>query len=243
MTEFFDSRHMALVERKRFKVTLHGEKLQAFRSVIVISTFGLGRAEISALEKKYLAEFGSSFISFPLKERAKHLITRIDGNLYNFGRAVVDWLPRFRVKKYSAPRERTLEVMLRLEPGEIEKLRLYLQNIRQNRARTIGGFSMAGQQLTTGKLAQNLPLSGGHNCSSWIATAPVGAGGEPLLEILGGSRELEVGTNPGWWASWLSAAGSMERIPFLLHWTPQPLAKALAEIIPGERFLWDFNRH
>jgi len=240
MNNFFNPSHMSWVEDQRFRLTVRGEKVRSSRRVLVVSTHGLSPDDFVKLEKAYLAE--NKNLSFPLKERAKHLHTRIDGEIYNFGRAVVNWIPRFRRKAYRAPRRRALEVNLRLEPEENARLREYLGNILSRRRRTIGGFNMSGHQFTNGKIDNNLPLAGAHNCSSWIATAPLREGAA-LLEILGGDRALEIGTNPGWWTSWLAAAAPADPIPFIIYWTPEPLAAALAPLAPGTNFPWDFNRH
>ncbi len=88
-----------------------------------------------------------------------------------------------------------------------------------------------------------LTLKSGHNCSSWIATAPLGENREALLELLGTNRHCEIGTNPGWWTNWLAAAASPERVPFVILWTNEPIATVLARDLHPERGLtWDFNR-
>jgi hypothetical protein len=102
---------------------------------------------------------------------------------------------------------------------------------------------MDGFQFTKGFIDDNRTFSNGHNCSSWIATAPIGEREEPLLEVLGGERELEIGTNPGWWTNWLAATASQDRVPFLMHWTNLPLHEAKKNIVSGTRFQWDFRRH
>jgi hypothetical protein len=242
MNRFFNSRHMALVEDVRFRIRVRGEKSRASRKLLVVSTHGLGPDELEELRKNYLDSFGRAHVSFPLKERAKHLLTRIDSRVFNFGRFVVNWLPQFRRKSYQVPRSRVLEVVLRLSGQEDARLQEYLGNILRSRSATIGKFRMEGHQYTNGLLDDNVTLKGGHNCSSWIATAPLGEK-QALLELLGGDRALEIGTNPGWWTNWLAATASDERVPVILHWTHEPLGQALAKIQPGENFSWDFNRH
>ena len=241
--KFFDPHRMAWVEDVKFRLTVRGEKIKTGRRLLVISTHNLNAVERDLLRARYLDAFGRGYVSFPLKERAKHLMTRIDERVFNNGRAVVNWIPRFRTKSFAVPRSRALEVMVRLRDEEDARLQAYLRNIKQNRMRTIGPFTMEGHQYTTGKLDHNVTLKGGHNCSSWIALAPLGTNDEALLELLGGDRALEVATNPGWWTNWLAAAAPADRIPQVLHWTDLPLAEALASIAPGKNFAWDFNRH
>ncbi len=240
---FFDPKQMAWIEDVKFRLTVRGEKIKTGRKLLLISTQGLSDGERQVLTDLYLRNFESGWISFPLKERASHLMTRIDRRVFNFGRFVVNWIPRFRRKSYSVPRSRALEVMLKIAPHEEEKLRIYLNNILKNRRKTIGKFRMEGSQFSKGNLRDNRTLTGGHNCSSWIATAPIGNNDQPLLELLGGDRDLEIGTNPGWWTNWLAATAPADRVPFVIHWTPLPLETAKAAIASGASFNWDFRRH
>jgi hypothetical protein len=240
---FFDPSHMAWVEDVRFRLHVAGKKHKTGRRLLVISLHGLSDAAREELRARYLEAFGRGFVSFPLKERAKHLMTRIDARIFNYGRAFVNWIPQFRTKAYRLPRARSLEVMVKLTPQEDENLQTYLRNIKLRRGRTIGPFTMEGHQFTRGKLTDNRTLKGGHNCSSWIAFAPIAEEETSLLEALSGSRDVEVATNPGWWTNWLSAAAPADRVPFVLHWTPLPLKEALAQISPSQNLNWDFNRH
>ncbi|RZA08124.1 MAG: hypothetical protein EOP11_05760 [Proteobacteria bacterium] len=243
MDKFFDPGHMAFVEDARFRLHVGNVKYKTGRRLLVISLHGLDEPARQALRHRYLSSFERGFVSFPLKYRGKHLMTRIDRRIFNFGRAFVNWIPQFRTKAYKIPGSSTLEVFVRLTAAEETNLQTYLGNIKQNRAGTIGRFTMEGHQYSRGRLNDNATLKGGHNCSSWIAFAPIGIENLSLLETLGGSRELEVATNPGWLTNWLAAAAPAERIPFVLHWTPLPLSEALLNINPAQNFAWDFNRH
>jgi hypothetical protein len=233
-------KHAALVENVRFRLRVREEKRRAARKLLVISLHELDAETRAAIREQYLNFSG---ISFPLKERAKHMMVRIDDRVYNFGRFVFNFLPRFRIRTHKIPSSRTLEVMLALSEEENRLLRVYLGNILKNRARTIGAFHMEGSQFSAGKIDQNRTEAFGHNCTSWLATAPIGGGGKALLEELGGDRELDVGRNPGWWTNWLAATAAPERVPFVIHWTNLPLDAALSAIKPGENLEWDFNKH
>jgi hypothetical protein len=243
MNDFFDPQHMHWVEDVRFRLNVKGTKIKTGRKLLVISTYGFDESKRLEYRDRYLQNFERGWISFPLKERASHLMTRIDRRVFNFGRFVVNWIPRFRTKKYGIPKSRALEVMLKIETQEENKLHVYLNNILKNRSKTIGKFRMEGSQFSKGLLNDNRTLQGGHNCSSWIATAPLGEKNETLLEILGGDRSFEIGTNPGWWISWLAATAPQERVPFVIHWTNLPLSEALKGIESGANFSWDFRRH
>lgn len=242
LESFFDSTNMALVDDVKFRITVRGEKKKTGRPMLVVSTYGLTDEEKQKLLNRYLETFEKNWVSFPLKERASHLMTRIDQRVFNFGRFLINWIPRFRRKKFQIPRSPTLETMVRLEPQEWKNLKEYLENILRQRSKTIGGFRMDGTQYSNAKINDNRPIRGKHNCSSWIATAPIGSNQEALLELLGGDRDLEIGTNPGWWTNWLTATATQERVPFVIHWTPKPLEKALSEIPSGANFSWDFRR-
>jgi len=235
---FFDPSHMQWKLRTLFTLPWRDTPKTKFRRLLVVSTFNLSPEQKQDLLRRYLAAFSAQTVSFPLKERASHLMTRIDSRVFNFGRAVVNWLPRFRRKSFALPRSRVLEVVVALEANEDSRLHQYLANVLANRRRTIGKFRMEGHQYTVGKIDQNRTLRSGHNCSSWIATAPLGPQDQPLLELLGGRRKLEVGTNPGWWTSWLASCAPEERIPLVILWTPAPLEEELAR-----EFTWDYNRH
>jgi len=235
----------ALVPDVKFRLNVRGEKRKTGRNLLVISTFGLDSAGKERLREAYLADLGD-YISFPIKERSEHLYTRVGAKVYNFGhwgRFFGVWLAHFRAREFRIPKKRVLEMVLKVNESETAKLRTYIRNIQRRRRRVLGHFDQNGTQFTEGLLHNNRPLKGGHNCSSWIATAPIGSSQEPLLELLGGDRELEIGTNPGWWSNWLGATASPERVPFAIFWTTLPLAESLATEVFAERNLpWDFHR-
>lgn len=232
----------AVVEDVRFRLRVREEKRRGARKLLVISTANLTEKEKESLKEAYFLD-QKNHISFPMKERGKHLKVRIEGNVYNFGRFVINLIPRFRTRKLRIPSSKTLEVVLSLKDSENEKLGIYLNNIKRNRRKTIGAFHMDGHQFTNGKIDNNLAHKNGHNCSSWIGTAPIGETNEPLMEILGGDRSLEVSTNPGWWTNWLAATAPEERVPYIIYWTQEPLEVAIREVQSGKNLEWDFYRH
>lgn len=237
-----------LVPDVRFSVRVAEEKRKTGRSLLVISTHNQSRQGLELIREAYLSSMANGCISFPIPERSLHLYTRIGSEAFNFGhwgRFFGIYLAHFRQRRFRVPKSRALEVVLKLEPLETERLSAYVSHILRNRFRVIGKFDQQGTQFTHATLTNNRPTEKGkgHNCSSWIATAPLGPNNEPLLEILGGSRSVEVGTNPGWWTSWLAAMAPAERIPFVIHWTNRPMSEVLAtEAISERRFPWDFNR-
>jgi hypothetical protein len=236
----------AKVSDQRFRIRVRGKKIRTSRDIWVVSTNGLSARDRAEMTKRYLEKFGERTVSFPLRERASHLMTRIDGRLFNFGRFVVNWIPRFRRKRYLVSSGRVLETILSLSQEEYEKLQRYLANILENRSKTIGRFGMEGCQFTNNRIGDNRPSEGQrkrHNCSSWIATAPISQGEKSLLEAMGGCREDEVATNPGWWTSWILATVTGERMGPIVLWTPVPLEVELEKLEAGHNFPWDFNKH
>lgn len=236
----------ALVPDVKFKLNIRGEKRKTGRNLLVVSTHGLDANLFAAVRRAYLADLGQGHISFPVKERSEHLYTRVGEHVYNFGhwgRFLGHWFAHYRRRRLRITKRRALEVVLRLEPIEEARLGEYIGHIRRRRRKVLGHFDQQGTQLTRGELHCNLPLAGGHNCSSWIATAPIGENREALLELLGGDRALEIGTNPGWFTNWLAATAPAERIPFVILWTPLPLEHALrTQAFPERRLEWDFHR-
>jgi hypothetical protein len=92
----------------RFRLNVEGNKVKAGRRMLVIYTYGFNEKKREEHRAKYLQSFEKGWISFPLKEGASHLMTRIDQRVFNFGRFVVNWIPSFRTKRYSIPKSRAL---------------------------------------------------------------------------------------------------------------------------------------
>ena len=97
--------------------------------------------------------------------------------------------------------------------------------------------------LTRGQLDNNRPVSGAHNCTSWICTAPIGEGGSDIISMVRGERSYNIHTNPGWWQSFISVSAPRARVPFHVRWTDQSLEEISETVKPGERMPWDFNEH
>ena len=107
-------------------------------------------------------------------------------------------------------------------------------------------YDGVGDARTRGSLADNRPTSSGagHGCTSWVCTAPVGAGGEPLLEVAGSLPGWNVHTNPGWWSNFLVTSSPVEKVPVAVFWTEDSLRTALTKVRPGREFIrWEFSPH
>lgn len=232
----------AIIPRVKFRLKESKDKKCGFKDVLLISLKGMSEGELEQLREEYLALVERESISFPLPERSKHLITRIGRKTYNYGFPLIPQFPKFRTRDWKIPSKKRLEAHLILSKKEKSHLETYLANILKRRRKTIGGFKWTGLQFTNGKLENNRTIKHGHNCTSWISTAPIGEDGEPLLELMGTERSNEIGTNPGWWNSWILSNSPEGRIPFVIYWDHAPLEKLKEKILSGELMPWDFRR-
>ncbi len=239
-------KRVAVVEDVRFRIRVRDEKRRASRKVVVISTSGLSAEEKKSLLDIYFEELAPQTISFPTKERAAHLQNRIGVEEISFAgawRSILMFIPRLRQREFRIPKGQALEIVVRLTPLEIDHLHTYLSNIKVSPRRVLGLFSLKGTQQSRGQLNDNRPLKGIHNCTSWIATAPLGEHQEAFMEILGADRDLLVGTNPGWWTNWLAATAAEDRVQFILLWTEKPLEEVLkTDVVSGQNLEWNFNK-
>jgi hypothetical protein len=233
----------AVVPNVYFRQRVRDTKVKQGRELLVISLKDLTTQERQRLLDTYNRGLANT-ISFPLKQKATHLKVRYGGSLFSFFcYSLLSFLPRFREQKFEIPNKTSLEVVLNISETESQSLLQYIGNISQNPRRLLGWFSMKGTQHTRGKINDNRPLKGCHNCTSWIATAPIGDNSQPLLEILGGDQNLLVGTNPGWWTNWLAATAPAERLPFIIFWSEKSIEQTLREDVhTGKNLDWDFNK-
>ncbi len=233
----------AVVSDVIFRYKEYSNRIKSARDVLVVSTHGLTEAQKQNVLKNYLAATPNNLISFPLREKTDHLKLRIGELTFSHTYPWIRQLPKFEVEPYAFPRGRRMDVMLKLTPSEMQNIKIYIKNIRRWRFGTLGKFTDEGTQYGRGQLNSNRALKGGHNCTSWISTAPIGANKEILLELLGGKKSHEIGTNPGWWGSWLVATAPKDRIPFITVFTTMPLEASLAtEVVTAQPFVWDYGR-
>lgn len=221
----------------------HGPAPQ--RDVVMISSDGLDEIEFQALVQDYVHAFGRGTVSFPLSEGAGHLYTR-------FGSGVVDFIHELGHRGYQAERGTArLEAVIVLSAQEELKLARYVDNATANPGDVLGRFGYNGvaDGATRKKLTDNRAIRAddgvGHNCTSWLATAPVGEKGAPLLSLVGAKIKDEVHTNPGWWSSYLMGAAPTERVPFGIFWIGEtPIAAKIAELRAARgKVTWEFDPH
>tara|TARA_Y100000780_G_C13695863_1_gene422217 strand:+ start:32732 stop:35059 length:2328 start_codon:yes stop_codon:yes gene_type:complete len=220
------------------------------RNVYVVSFKGMDEAEKEHFLEDYYKAASLNTISFPLGESPGHLYTR-------FGNKTYDFITSVSEAEYRAPNSDRLEVFMELEPDEFTRMRTYIENARGNTAHVLGGFSYGGVDGPTGgKLDMNRPgsfnsesgvfspTSGeGHNCTSWICTAPIGDNGESLHDLAGAPRAHRVHTNPGWWSMWLANYGKRERVPFAVMFTDDSLEQVTETIENNGLRGWRFDPH
>lgn len=222
----------SLKERRRKRYTKE-------RPVLFISLKDVDPEKISLLKKSY-DDLHQGFVSFPIKERSKHLMVRYADQIYNFGYWPIPWVSQFRVWPSRMPQRATIETMVPTLTDEQKKLIQYINNIKKNKRRVLGGFHNEGFQQTNNTLVNNRAFKQGHNCSSWISTAPISKDNKAFLEELGGTREHLIGTNPGWWSAWLLSQA--KRDIFAIYWDTLLIDEMLERIDQENFLIWDFKR-
>lgn len=244
-------KNVDLVEAVPFKKKIESSKNTSLRNVLIISSNGLNRRGKNRLLDEYKKFIKGDFISFSIWERTTHLFLQKDGKFFDFGFWVIPYwfgkelktkLYRFRQRKIKYPNSRRLEPVIAITKEEKANLEIYLKNLKSGYKRILGKYYDPGCQFTNAQLNDN-QAKPGHNCTSWITTAPIGNNRECLIELLGTDRAHEIGTNPGWWAHWILYAASPERLPLVIYWSPDPLEKISSEQVNQNKVLsWDFNR-
>lgn len=235
--------NMSLVDNVGFRYKDDVQKVSGARRVLVISTKDLSSAKIAELEADYKNLVAAHTISFPLKERATHTIVQFGGATYDLGYFPIQYFPQFRLKNYLAPQTRRIEPIVLLSRQEESHFTRYIENIRKDFKKTLGKFNLEGDPNTNGKLDDNRSPCG-NNCTTFVATAPIGLSGESLTRLLGGKLSVPwIQQNPGWWGSWVLATASQERVPLAAYWTSSSLEQALRQdALSGSQLIWDFNK-
>jgi len=199
----------------------------------------------------YLNAVSGNTVSFPLDPGAGHLYSR-------FGSQVVAVYGSYDQSDYRLPNySDRIEPLIELTHQEMKNLSVYLNQIAPNPSEVLGqsNYSGVASGKTNGKLEGNQPTdsSEGHNCTSWICLAPIGAdSGESLLSLVGGNISREVHTNPGWWSKFLATMTGNPRAQTVVLWRVQDenetdynnrsrkprITPAGTTVIP-----WDFGEH
>jgi len=230
-----------IVSGVKFSLKEHRRKKHTGQRDILLISLADQNIEAQAEIQAIFDVHRSQSVTFPIKEKSKHLMVRFQGHIFNFGYFPTRWFSKFRVLPSKLPSKATIESTVPLAPKECLKLARYIENIRAGKRRTIGPFDNEGYQYTRGTLTDNRPKKRGHNCTSWVATAPIGEQNEALMELLGADRSQLVGTNPGWWAAW--ALSSAERDISAIYWDHQPLDQMIKTRIEDDGYFhWDFKR-
>lgn len=210
------------------------------RKVLAISFHGLNENQVAEIQSDYVHAMGLGTVSFPLGEDAGHLYTRFGtkvADFYSWGLTINE----YRKASYGD----RLEPVFELSPAEELNMRTYYSNAIANRDTVLGNVEYGGTQNTNRQLNDNRACAGGHNCTSWMATAPVGKNGELLLELAGVDISTEIGTNPGWWSGFLASRVTAQRVPFVVFQTgTKTLEQVLAtQVVSGQKLEWKFGAH
>lgn len=255
---------MKKLDQVKFKFK---DNVAGSRDIYVVSFKGMSEQEKKAFLVDYHAAVSENTVSFPLSSGAGHLYTRIGDKTFDFyfGSNVA-------MKEYPLPSTKRLETFMELEPDEFMRLRLYVENGVSDGRRTLGSTSYQGVDgETVGMLNDNRPgsmtptppnrfqriinrvlnreegtfrASGeGHNCTSWMCTAPIGDGGEALHDLAGAPRSHRIHTNPGWWTMWLVNYGKRDRMPFAFYFTDESVDEAVEAINTAGHLPWNFSTH
>ncbi|CAN0137085.1 unnamed protein product, partial [Phaeothamnion confervicola] len=207
------------------------------REVLVLAREGLTEANAEMFRRDYVDTIGCDTISFPLREGAEHLRTRIGALTFALSPEGL------RVDDYQAPRprRRRLEAVLRLESAEMWNLRRAVGAILDNTLAVLGPITLdAGSRRTTARIDDNRPLDGGeHNCTTWITLAPLGTAGEDLATLAQMPAHWTSHDNPGWWSMFLTGASRSPRAGLVVYWTDKSLHEE--PCASGVPIPWDFN--
>jgi len=229
--------NVKIINDVNFKLNSRSSK----RSVLAISFSGMSDQQKSKFLDDYYRYFAYDSVSFPLGESPGHLYSRV-------GNHTLDYIGSVDPSDYRLPSSERLESFLFLKPEEHLNLRTYIDNGMKDGDKVVGDFDYDGSGLnsTNGKLTDNRvkDSNSGHNCTSWICTAPIGQKKTTLFEIAGAKKSDEVHTNPGWWSNWLAAVTPVDRSPFAVYMTNEPLSDALKDRLTAQKnFNWDFDPH
>ncbi len=233
-----------VVDSVPFKYRDEKQKVNNYRRTLVISVSSLSEGKKNELKTDYQNLIGAHTVSFPMKEKASHTLVQFNGSIYDLGYAPIQYFMKFRDNDYKVPESRRLESVMLLTSLEENRLADYISNIKEDRYEVLGKFDLNGYHIAKGKLDNNETLACGHNCTSWIMTAPIGSKNETLMTLLGGEQSVPwIAQNPGWMGSWIASTAKQERVPLVVYWTPEKLQDSLTkEFAEGSPFSWDFNR-
>ncbi len=230
--------NIRFIENAQFALSAGGIRSFMNHRVMAISFSGLTDAQKDEMTQDYTRAMTIGTISFPLKARQGHLVTRLGMKTY-------DNYNFFSEKDYRRSGHPRLEPVVELTAEEEANLKTYIKNVGENRQGVIGNFKLEGvaDRKTNGRLDNNLPTTAGvgHNCTSWLCLAPVGHQGETLASLVGATSG-EFHTNPGWWGAYLTSAARM-RMPFVVYMEDLPLDQIASKFSADKPFVWDYNLH
>lgn len=181
-----------------------------------ISTHGLNTEQLEKLTLDYISAIGPDTLVFLHSPHSSHLFIQVKDKVIDFQNNFLDPL---QVHEFRLPKTERVDSHIILSLDESKKLFQYLINAADNPHEVLGHFRFEGGTKTNGALTNNQCHSG-HNCVSWIATAPIGSQGEPLYHLLGLPETSNSLTNPILWHQEVLAS---PRTSIVIYWTQKPL--------------------
>lgn len=223
------------------------------RPVLVLSKHELGHESVERLRSEMILACGDELVSCILSIKMMHIYFR-------FGDLTLDYRPHrgpfsgLVEAEYRPGKTDRVEALLRLSPPELGRFREYAANILRAPAKVLGrphplqltepDFTVREHQ-TLGSLDDNTFCDARlrHNCLTWLTTAPLGEGCEPLWRLLGmeaTALEKEAHSYIIPFHHFLVRSASIERVPASVYWTTLPIAEATSRVRTNPTFGSDF---
>ncbi len=195
------------------------------RRALIVSGSDLTPEQITQLRQDYLDALSEGTLSFSLEGEERNLALRLGNRLFQ---KTTQALSQSNYPEKPWPRT---ETVITLKPEEELKLRFYVEAGKADPFMVFGNETPQGcvSGKTRGDLRDNRPLlpMEGHNGTTWVTTAPIGANSHiPLAELLGADIDQGLHANPVLWFKYLQSAAPSDRIPFMVYWTPETLQNA-----------------
>lgn len=227
--------NVKIVDNVNLKFSHANGNGQGQKKMVIISLDGLDSSKSDELLKDYTDYLSWNAMSFPLGSGGGHLYTRV-------GDQAIDYFFGFNQNIYRWPSSDRLETVLELSDKEFKNMKQYIENLDINHRDVIGGSNYEGVNPIAGStLASNKPASGGHNCTSWIATAPIGENGQTLKDVVGAGG-WDVHRNPGWWTAYIQTKTNRNKNPFVVYVTHNPMDQAIQKT-QAPHFEWNYDLH
>lgn len=231
----------------------HAACVLSQRPTLVLSKSGLNKIELASLQEDFLHATDENTLSIVTSLKMMHVYIRQGFDLYDYRphRGVFSGLSKSDYKVGNSDRA---EILLRLNPQEMNHFKIYIKSIFESPRKTLGkcwplqlrepDFTVRSH-LTEGELFQNQLLNpqDRHNCLTWFTTAPLGAAKNSVMNLLGMSSsdiEAEAHSYIVAFYRFLIQSACDQRVPGLIFWTNDPVEQAISKIQSQNSMLLDF---